>query len=383
MHICFITREYPKQGFPHGGVGTFIQTLARNLKKHDFQVSIVGLNYNDSYEEEEDQGVKVYRLKPLNLKPFTWYLTYKAVNKQINKIHRVQKIDVVEATELGLAFIHKLPEISYVIRMNGGHHFFAESENRGVDFWKGFQEKRSFNNADVVFGVSEYVINHTLKFLNFSNKKGPVIYNPANLANFYKADPNKIISGRLFFAGTVCEKKGVRQLIQAMPEIRKKFPEAHLLIAGRDWFFPDGSSYIEYLKKNYITEELKPFVKFLGPVSNSELPGYIEEAELCIYPSHMEAMPLAWIEVLSMGKAFLASKEGPGPEVVTDQVTGRLCDPYSPNDIAEKAIEMLSDKEASLEMGRKGREDVLNRFDIEILVKQNMEFYKSLKTDSK
>ncbi|MEP0712809.1 glycosyltransferase family 4 protein [Algoriphagus sp.] len=379
MHICFITSEYPKIGFHHGGVGTFIQTLARNLVKNKFQVSIVGLNYSDKHEEEEDMGVKVYRLKPKRMKPITWYLTFRSINQQINKINRKQPIDVVEATELGLAFIKKIPSISYIIRMNGGHHFFSESENRGIDPWKGFQEKRSFAQADVVIGVSNYVVNHTLTYLDFAKKKGPVLYNPANLANFYEADPEKIIPGRLFFAGTVCEKKGIRQLIQALPLIRKEFPDAHLLVAGRDWFFPDGSSYIDYLKSNFVPDELSPYITFLGPVDNQKLPAYIEEAELCIYPSHMEAMPLAWIEVLSMGKSFLASNVGPGPEVVTDGVTGRLCDPYSPEDIAQKAIQMLANPEESRKFGQKAREDVLKRFDIKVLVEQNIKFYQSLK----
>jgi glycosyltransferase involved in cell wall biosynthesis len=378
MHICFITSEYPKVGHPHGGVGTFIQILAKNLVKSGVKVSVVGLNYTDEYESVDDEGVRVYRLKPRRLKPITWYLANKAINSKIREIHQGDKIDVVEATELGLAFVEKLPGISYVIRMNGGHHFFAESENRGIDLWKGFQEKRSFNKADVVFGVSEYVLDHTGKYLDFSSKKGPVIFNPANLTNFYNADPEKIVPGRLFFAGTVCEKKGVRQLIQAIPKIRERFPEVHLFIAGRDWKFPDGSSYIAFLEKQVIAAEIAPHVTFLGPVANTKLPQLIEEAELCIYPSHMEAMPLAWIEVLSMGKAFLASKLGPGPEVIQDGITGRLCNPLSPDDIAEKAIEMLSNKQASLKMGMTGRKDVLERFDIRVLLKQNMEFYSSL-----
>lgn len=378
MHICFISSEYPKPGFPHGGVGTFIQILARNLVKNNIKVSIVGLNYEDEYDFEDDQGVSVYRLCPKRLKPFTWYLNYSSINKQIKKIHNRDKIDIVESTELGLAFIEKLHGIAYLIRMNGGHHFFAESEKREINFWKGFQEKRSFRNADVVFGVSHYVVNHTLKYLNFSDKKGPVIFNPANLSNFFQADPLKIVSGRLFFAGTVCEKKGINQLIQAIPQIRASFPEVHLYVAGRDWSFPDGSSYIAFLKKHVITPEIEPFVTFLGPVPNINLPPLIEQAELCIYPSHMEAMPLAWIEVLSMGKAFLASKLGPGPEVVQDGVTGRLCDPLSPSDIAEKTIEILTNKEASLAMGIEGRKDVLKRFDIKVLVDQNISFYFNL-----
>ncbi|WP_373399187.1 glycosyltransferase [Algoriphagus halophilus] len=207
MHICFLSSEYPKAGFPHGGVGTFLQILARNLVKHDIRVSIVGLNYTDEYEETLDEGVHVYRLKPRKVKPITWYLTFQAINSKIKEIHQKHPISIVESTELGLAFIKKIPGIKYLIRMNGGHHFFAESENRPIDPWKGFQEKCSFRKADMVFGVSEYVINHTANYLDFADKKGPVIYNPANLEHFYQADPSKMVPGRIFLRVPYARKK--------------------------------------------------------------------------------------------------------------------------------------------------------------------------------
>lgn len=56
------------------------------------------------------------------------------------------EFDLVEGAELS-AFLPKIKEIKYIIRLHGGHHF-AEGENRGINWWKGFQEKRSFKKAD-------------------------------------------------------------------------------------------------------------------------------------------------------------------------------------------------------------------------------------------
>ena len=39
MHICYITSEFPKQGFPHGGAGTFIATIAKALVEKGISVS--------------------------------------------------------------------------------------------------------------------------------------------------------------------------------------------------------------------------------------------------------------------------------------------------------------------------------------------------------
>lgn len=378
MHICFITSEYPKIGFPHGGVGTFIKTLAHKLIDNGHKVSVVGINYEDKIEFTEDYQVKIYRLKPKFVKGLTWFFHAKMINQQIKFINQNNPIDVVESAELGLAFIKKIPSIKYVIRLHGGHHFFAESENRGVNWWKAFQEKRSFKHADDIIGVSQYVVNHTSKYLNFENKKRGVIFNPANLNNFYKADSNKIISGRIFFAGTLCEKKGIRQLVMAMPLIKKEVPEAHLVIAGRDWFYPKtNQSYTTYLK-TFIDESVKNDIFFLGAIDNNKIPLEIEQAEVCCYPSHMEAMPLAWIEVMSMGKAFVGSQLGPGPEIITHEVNGLLCNPLDPDEIAKQVIRLLKDKNFASTLGQNARETVLNKFDAEIIFKQNIAFYQSI-----
>jgi glycosyltransferase involved in cell wall biosynthesis len=377
MHICFLTNEYPKEGFPHGGVGTFIRTLGRNLVKSGIDVSVVGINFLPEDASETDNGVNICRLSSEKTRGFAWLQYSIRLSKAIKKIYAEKPIDIIESTELGLAFIQKINGVKYIIRLHGGHHFFAESENRKVTLWKGFQERRSFSRADKVIGVSNYVMDHTAEYLNFSSKRGPAIYNAIDLKRFYKADPAKAINGRIFFAGTICEKKGIRQLILAFPLIKKEVPYAQLVIAGRDWFYPDGSSYTEWVKQ-FIREEDKKDIVFLGAVKNDDIPGLIEEAEVCVYPSHMEAMPLAWLEALAMGKAFIGSRLGPGPEVVTEGVTGLLCDPLNPEDIAQKTISILSKKELGNALGTAAREDILKRFSIEKLVQQNIGFYMSI-----
>lgn len=378
MHICFLTQEYPKANLPHGGIGTFIQTISRELIKYGIHVSVVGANYLNSYEEENDQGVNVFRIPASHFKGLKWYINYRNINEKIREIHQKNPIDIVESTELGLAFIKMFSNVKYVIRLHGGHHFFAESENRGINWWKGFQEKRSFNKADKIIGVSQYVVDQTSKYINFENKKGGVILSPANLERFYPAKREKIIPGRIFFAGTICEKKGIRQLVQAMPLIKNAIPNAHLVIAGAEWYFPKSRiAYTDYLR-TFIDDSVKDSIGFLGALPNDKIPTEIECSEVCCYPSHMEAMPLAWIEVMCMGKAFVASNLGPGKEIIMHEETGLLCNPLIVADIADKVIYMLANKEKALEMGRRARLFAIEKFSIANIVKQNIQFYKSL-----
>ncbi len=230
MHICFITNEYPKKDFPHGGIGTFIHTISHELARKGHKVSVVGINaYTGINEKEEDDEISVYRLKPKVVKGLTWHFNNQSINRQLKGIHTEFPIDIIETAEMGLAFIKKIKPIKYIIRLHGGHHFFAESENRKVSWWKAYQEKRSFKRADAFVAVSKYVKSHTAKYLSYHNKPIQVIRYPINL-DVFKPEPDvEIEYNTILFAGTVCEKKGINQLIESMPKVTSLKDPTYLL----------------------------------------------------------------------------------------------------------------------------------------------------------
>lgn len=374
IHICFVTNEYPPA--VHGGVGTFVQTLARKLVVNGFKISVVGVGADPNRESiVDDEGVSVYSVRASKWSQFKFIQNIRRVNRKLGEINETSPIHIVETAELGQAFISKRFTFKRVIRMHGGHHFFSTTLGNPISKWKAFQEKKSFRRATHIAAVSNFVGETTRDLLQLSNRKIEVIYNPIETSKFYLCDPTKIVKGRILFVGTICEKKGVRQLIQALPEIVKFFPQAHLEIVGRDWFDPiTKESYTDYLKTQ-IPESVKGKVNIIGKIPHTEVPTKIEEAEVCAYPSHMEAMPIAWLEVMAMGKPFVASLKGPGPETVSDGVTGLLADCYIPESIAEKIKFMFSYPEKASEMGLRARKDVLERFNLDDLVSQNISFY--------
>ncbi|MEO8534400.1 MAG: glycosyltransferase family 4 protein [Flavobacterium sp.] len=380
MHICFLTNEYPKEGFPHGGIGSFVKTLAVALVKNGIRVSVVGLNYTLKNETETIDGVHIYRLKRSNVKIISWYFNFKAINKKIKEIHKENHINIVESSELGLAFINKIKDIKYTIRLHGGHHFFAESENRKINRWKGFQEKRSFRKSDAFIAVSQYVKKHTEKYLSYANKPLVYINNPIN-TELFQPIVKEVPETRIVFVGTVCEKKGIRQLIQSFPLVKKAFPDATLEIYGRDWFFPDGNSYVQMLKEKELPdlgEEVRKDIYFHGAIPFTDIPLVYANASVCVFPSHMETQGLVAPEAMAMEKAVIFTKLGPGPETIIDYKTGLLCDPHDPKDIAEKIVWIFSNKEKAKEIGKAGRKSVLVKYGLDNIVYQNIDFFKFL-----
>jgi glycosyltransferase involved in cell wall biosynthesis len=379
MHICFLTNEYPKEGFPHGGLGSFVKTMATALVQNGVQVSVVGLDYGHAFKTVNIEGVQIVRLPKSKIKGLAWYFNSRAIAKTIAGLHLKNPIHVVEGAELTLAFLPKIKGINYVIRLHGGHHFFAEGENRGINWWKGFQEKRSFKKADAFIAVSNYVKTHTAKYLSYDNKPIEVIFNPIN-SQLFQPQNSTVEPNNITFAGTLCEKKGVRQLIQAFPFIKKKFPKAVLNLYGRDWFFPDGSSYIKMLKEQELPKlgGIAKDVVFHGAIANQEIPMAYAKAAVCVFPSHMETLGLVAPEAMAMEKAVVFTNLGPGPEVIIDGVTGLLCNPHSPEDIAQKVMFLMEHVGEATSLGKKARKLVLEQFEITNLLTRNRLFYKQI-----
>jgi len=274
MHICYITGEYPIQNLPHGGVGTFTRSLGYKLVKEGVDVSVIRLAKVSKETLINDNGILVYLVPEETKKPFKFVWNSFRIHKKIKEIHSKQSISIVETPELGLAFLKKLKGINYVIRMHGGHHFFAKAEKRKTEWKKVWQEKKSFKKADSIIAVSKYVAQTTCQLLRLDEKKIKVIYNPIDTNRFYQADENKVELHTIFFAGSIIEKKGIRQLIESLEYLVDDYPDIKLRIAGRDATIPGtNKSYKPVLEKS-ISYKIGRHIEFLCAIQNIGIPNY-------------------------------------------------------------------------------------------------------------
>ncbi len=375
MHVCFLSHEYPL--WVTGGIGSFIQTFGRALVLRGHRVTVVGIGHSVRKEVLDDQGVNVVRLPKSSWPKFQFLPNVIKIRRFVRELNAVCHIDIVETSEPGLAFLPCRTSYRKVIRLHGGHHFFAEAENRSINRWKGFQEKRSFAKADGFIAVSEYVKWHTGKYLSYHNRPIAVVPLPLDSMLFSPSSSIESIPGRLVFAGTVCEKKGIRQLLLSMQWVVQQFPNVKLEVYGRDWYDSSGKSYINKLKKN-IDPQILSRVTFHGPVMRSEMPSIFRKAELCVFPSHMETLGLVAPEAMLTGRPVLFSSTGPGAEVITHGETGLLCNPHDEKDIADKIIYALSHPNEMEVITRQGLEFAKQKYDLDRITNQNIEFFERL-----
>ncbi len=377
MHICYLCDEYPPGA--HGGIGAYTQTMARTIVHSGHDATVVGFYQIPEVTVSEDRGVRVIRL-PHSPLPWTGLLVHSwRLRQALKKLDQFAKIDVLEGPELSLALLPRRMSMPKIIRMNGGHHFFAVTLGKKPRPWRSWLERRSMGRADAMCAVSRFAAETTRDLLDLGSRDIPVLPNPVDVSHFFCSQqvPEE---GCIVFVGTLCQKKGLHELVRAFPAILEAIPSARLVLAGRDSIDPvTGGSYAAFLRQ--ALGHLQDRVEFLGHVDRESLPGVLARASIAVFPSHMETQGIVIVEAMAAGKPVVISKTGPGPEVVDDGVSGLLCDPYDPGSIAEKAILLLRDFELRARMGAAARARAEAVFSNDVLVARTLAYYRQCVRD--
>lgn len=133
---------------------------------------------------------------------------------------------------------------------------------------------------------------------------------------------------------------------------------------------PDGIS--EQDLQKWQTEGLLNYRGF-----SSDVRAALMDGDCFVFPSYYhEGVPRCLMEAASMELPIITTRNRGCKEVVTDEVTGFLCNSGDPFDLAEKMEKFFSmQADEKEEMGKKGRELVLSKFDVK---KVEVEYFKAI-----
>ncbi|OGZ74016.1 MAG: hypothetical protein A2832_02335 [Candidatus Zambryskibacteria bacterium RIFCSPHIGHO2_01_FULL_44_22b] len=161
-----------------------------------------------------------------------------------------------------------------------------------------------------------------------------VIPNGVDVERF--KNPGTKISGdkvTLITTSRLVEKNAVGDIIEAV----KHMPEnTELQILG-------GGPLEESLKSKTKNLKLENRVKFLGEISQADLPRYLHEADIFIRPSLSEGQGISFIEAMAAGLPVIATPVGGIPDFLKDGETGLFVEVKSPRLIAFQVHKILSD----------------------------------------
>jgi phosphatidylinositol alpha-1,6-mannosyltransferase len=166
--------------------------------------------------------------------------------------------------------------------------------------------------------------------------------------------------------GRLVHRKGQDHLIQALPQILKSVPDAHILMVGQ-------GPYLPHLKKLVARHNLNDHVSFIGRIQYAQLPQYICAGDIFAMPSRsrffgleVEGLGIVYLEASACGLPVIAGSSGGAPDAVLDGVTGFVVDGENNEEIAAAAIRLLNDVDGAKAMGTAGREWIIENWRWEI-----------------
>lgn len=373
MRICLVCNEYPPG--PSGGIGTFVQTLGRALVAAGHAVYVPGL-YRPDYgapEREIDQGVEVLRLRASGgrLGGLADRVRFFRTVRQWVRTNGIELVEVPDF-EGWTAFWPRLP-VPVVVRLHGSVSYFAAEMGRHQRRRMFYLERAALRRADAWCSVSRYTAEKTQQLFALRHGPDAILHNPVAVTE----DPPFASRTRqeVVFTGTLAVKKGIISLIQAWPLVTQECPAAVLHVFGKDTATDGGGSMRAGLEAQ-LAGQPAGTVQFHGHVPRDRVLTALRGARLAVFPSYAEAFAFAPLEAMALGCPTIHSRRGAGPELMEDGRQGLLVDPDQPRDIAGAILRILRDDDLARTLSAAGRQRVIEKFSLPVILWQNEAFYR-------
>ena len=153
-------------------------------------------------------------------------------------------------------------------------------------------------------------------------------------------------------------KKGHIELIEAITEVLRQFPEAHFVFAG------DGPME-DRLRAAIAERGVAERVHLLG--LRRDVVNVLQSLDLFVLPTHQEALGTAFIEAAAMGVPVVATRVDGVAEVVADGETGLLVPALDVPALSQALCAMLADPARRRAMGERASERIRRLYSREVM----------------
>lgn len=162
-----------------------------------------------------------------------------------------------------------------------------------------------------------------------------VLPNPVSVPETLSEKP--ATATKILYLGRLTEKKGVFDLVKAMPAVLAQLPHAEFIIAG------DGA-----------VAATRKLASQLGVENQLDTPGWIDGdakelaltgADILVLPSYFEGLPVCVLEGMARGIPVVATRVGGIPDVICSETNGLLLEPGDIAGLSKALVELLTTPE--------------------------------------
>ena len=186
---------------------------------------------------------------------------------------------------------------------------------------------RVVRRIDVYSAMSVCAIEYLAR--HYGRENGVVVPGGVDLETFAPAlerEPRPT----MLFSGDIAERrKGVPVLLAALPLIAEREPDVELWLSGPG----DAEPFLAEA-----TPEARERTRLLGLGDERRQHERYGQAWITCLPSVKDSFGMALVESLACGTPIVATTDSAPKELVRDGVTGELCEPESPESLAEACL---------------------------------------------
>lgn len=225
-------------------------------------------------------------------------------------------------------------------------------------------------NSDVVTAVSNHLRAETQRVIGFN---GPieVIYNfygplpPQRAPETVRRELGLRDETLIFHASNLRQVKRIDVLLAAVAQLRDRHDWKLLILAGAPF-----APYAQDVQRLGLTDRVIVREKVL------DVEDYLQIADLGLFTSDTESFCLSLLEAMCFGCPSVSTRVGGIPEVIEDQVSGRLAPAGDADALAQNLRHLLSDSVERIKLGHAAKIRAQERFSAEVIVPQYEALYR-------
>jgi len=178
----------------------------------------------------------------------------------------------------------------------------------------------------------------------------------------------------VLMVGSVGERKGVFDLLKAVPKVVSQDDSVMFVLAGGEELPGEMDQILGIIE----VEKIEPWVKVLGEVERDRIPRLLGLADLFILPSHAEGMPLAILEAMRSGVPIISTYVGGIPDTIQNEISGLLIHPGSAAEIAAAVLRLRKDDALRQRLVSRAEKEFEEKYEFSKGINEIRSLYRSL-----
>lgn len=334
------------------GISTVVNNVVKN-SQYSFKHFMVGK------EDNEKSGIGWI------LKQFGLVFKFPFAIRNCNIIHintALNPLSIVR--DFTFVLIARLFRKKVLLHLHGGKYLMENCKNILLNQIIKLMIKQS-SYIVVLSKLEKEIIQNKYKIENIAFLVNSIPVEELHFSRNKKSSGEPII---ITFLGRIHESKGVDDIVAAM---------AKLITLDKNFIFNlYGTGPLEDFMVENLSKTLGDRFYFYGIVGGEAKWTALEKSDVFLLPSRYgEGLPMAMLEAMAVGNVVVVTDDASITFAVENNVNGIIVDKYNPDDIAQKLLELILDRDRLHTLAGNAIQTIQKKFNLQNYIKQLESIY--------